>query len=253
MNDRNVANLALLPEAEYNRQRLAPRPGDGFYLHLSDLALGMKRYETQLELRVLDFGCGGSPYRQWFPNAEYRRADLSAVPDIDYRIDANGRVNAPSNDFDLLLSTQVLEHCPDPAVYLEEARRLLRAGGRLLLSTHGMFEEHGCPFDFQRWTADGLQLALINAGFEVRKCHKLTTTGRALAFLFDRHEEWVVSPRTTFRGFVIRALRRMALGRRSRFHRLCDRKFPDCRVVDSGEPNHSVYIGLLVEAVKSAT
>jgi hypothetical protein len=30
----------------------------------------------------------------------------------------------------------------------------------VVLTTHGLFEDDGCPCDFPRWTADGLRLEL---------------------------------------------------------------------------------------------
>ena len=45
---------------------------------------------------------------------------------------------------------------------------LLKPGGFLVLTTHGLFGDHGCPYDFQRWTADGLRLLLERAGFQIK-------------------------------------------------------------------------------------
>ena len=44
-----------------------------------------------------------------------------------------------------------------PARYLAECFRVLRPGGRLLLSTHGMFVYHPDPDDYWRWTCAGLR------------------------------------------------------------------------------------------------
>ena len=248
-----VSTLAgLLPDAEYLRERFDPRPGDRLYLHLSDLAHALSRYRTNRRLKILDFGCGGSPYRSLFANCTYLRADLPGVSSVDYQIDADGRVNAPSDQFDMVLSTQVLEHCPDPKVYLSEARRVLKTGGKLLLSTHGVFEEHGCPFDFLRWTSFGLERSITNAGFEVRNCLKLTTAGRAVAFLLNYHSLRSHESRKTIPGFLFAVMQRIMFARGGLlFHRMCDISFKDCRVVDRRSAGHSIYIALLVEAVKT--
>jgi 2-polyprenyl-3-methyl-5-hydroxy-6-metoxy-1,4-benzoquinol methylase len=37
--------------------------------------------------------------------------------------------------FDVVLSMETIEHVPDETMYLEEIRRVLRPGGRLVLST----------------------------------------------------------------------------------------------------------------------
>ena len=66
-----------------------------------------------------------------------------------------------------MLSTQVLEHVRDPQVYLAECMRVLRPGGRLLLSTHGIMVYHPDPVDYWRWTGEGLKRAVEQAGFKV--------------------------------------------------------------------------------------
>src|SRR3954453_20656477 len=88
--------------------------------------------------RLLDYGCADTPYRDSFsPAVEYVAADLPGNPHATLELSDDGSVPAPDDSFDALLSTQVLEHVDDPALYLAEAHRVLRPGGRMLLSTHG--------------------------------------------------------------------------------------------------------------------
>jgi len=153
------------------------------YLHLSDLFLALKATLSGCEGKLLDFGCGGSPYRSLFPGSIYHRADIgSDLENIDFVIESDGSVGAPSGLYDIVLSTQVLEHVPDANLYLKEAFRVLKPGGRILLSTHGAFFDHGCPYDFHRWTVDGLALELQKAGFKIEKMQKLTLGPRAVFF-----------------------------------------------------------------------
>lgn len=117
---------------------------------------------------VLDLGCADRPYRHLLPaHARYVGADLDGNPVADLAIGADGRVPAADAGFDLVLSTQVLEHVDDPRVYLAEAWRCLRPGGRLLLSTHGIFKYHPDPQDLWRWTHAGLTRTVELAGFRV--------------------------------------------------------------------------------------
>lgn len=113
--------------------------------------------------RVLDFGCGIQPYRHIFgPDLDYLGADLSDNPLADVHVD-DGRVDLPDASVDLVLSTQVLEHVSDPQAYLSECRRLMRPGGRLLLTTHGVMFYHPHPTDFWRWTTEGLTQVVTDA------------------------------------------------------------------------------------------
>jgi len=158
-----TAVQAMQSNHEYIRARIAPLPGDPFYLHLRDLLDAIRGYSSSEPLCILDYGAGLSPYRSLFPNARYLRADVTDADGVEYVISDDGRISAQSEVFDLVLSTQVLEHVAAPLTYLSECFRVLKKGGRLLLSTHGMYEDHGCPYDFQRWTADGLKRDLTQA------------------------------------------------------------------------------------------
>jgi 2-polyprenyl-3-methyl-5-hydroxy-6-metoxy-1,4-benzoquinol methylase len=112
-------------------------------------------------LRVLDVGAGDRPYRELFPDAV--ALDMPGNPHADL----HGSVDAiPAEDasFDVVVCLQVLEHVPDPAAAVRELRRVVRPGGRVLLSTHGVYPFHPNPNDLWRWTHQGLErLFLTNA------------------------------------------------------------------------------------------
>jgi SAM-dependent methyltransferase len=120
--------------------------------------------------RVLDFGCGSRPYEPWFTaaGARYEGADIDGSPEVAVR--ADGTLAAADGQYDLVASFQVLEHVRDLALYLSEAKRVLRPGGALLLSTHGTWLYHPHPEDHRRWTRPGLIAELSNYGFEVVEC-----------------------------------------------------------------------------------
>lgn len=108
--------------------------------------------------RVLDVGCGPKPYYPFFAGraSEYVGVDVVDNPAAELR----GSVeNLPVEDgsFDLVLCTQVLEHCDDPAQAVRELRRVTAPGGRVLASTHGTQVYHPSPADYWRWTHAGLR------------------------------------------------------------------------------------------------
>jgi SAM-dependent methyltransferase len=119
---------------------------------------------------VLDFGCADQPYRELLPpHVEYRGADLEGNPMADLTIRPDGSLPLPDESVDLVLSTQVLEHVRDPAHYLREAKRVLRPGGGLVLTTHGIMYFHPDPVDYWRWTADGLRALIEEADLRVEQ------------------------------------------------------------------------------------
>ena len=107
-------------------------------------------------LELLDVGCGDRPYEELLRGAA--RIVGFDVPG-NAHADIHGSIDAiPVDDasFDVVLCLQVLEHVPDPAAAVRELRRAVKPGGRVLLSTHGVYPYHPNPEDLWRWTHSGL-------------------------------------------------------------------------------------------------
>ena len=136
---------------------------------------------------VVDLGCGDMPYRPLFEElgCQYVGCDLDAAP---VQIETGAPVPLPDASSHGVVSFQVLEHVWDLDWYLGECRRLLRADGWLLLSTHGSWLYHPHPTDYRRWTEDGLTAELVARGFHVERITGLmgplawTTQFRLLGF-----------------------------------------------------------------------
>jgi SAM-dependent methyltransferase len=115
--------------------------------------------------RVLDVGCGVKPYYPLFEPyvAEYVGVDVpgNEAADLDGTIEALPVADA---SFDVVLCTQVLEHCDDPARGVRELRRVVAPGGRVLASTHGVQVYHPAPADYWRWTHAGLEKLFADNG-----------------------------------------------------------------------------------------
>jgi SAM-dependent methyltransferase len=168
-------NEGLLPQTRATpqriRRRLDPPRTDHAYYVLRELARRMAEVASTLRghERILDYGCGTMPYRSLFENGQrqYVGADLEGNPGADLVIAPTGTLPIPDGSFDVVVSSQVLEHVEDPVAYLTEARRVLRPSGLLVLSTHGYWRYHPHPEDYWRWTAAGLNKVVESSGFSV--------------------------------------------------------------------------------------
>ena len=139
--------------------RLDPSRGSVQYAVRKPLVGWLRSRQT--DVRVLDVGCGDRPYRELFPNTI--GFDVPGNPHADLH---GSLESIPVDDasFDVVLCLQVLEHVPDPAAAVRELRRVVRPGGRVLASTHGVYPFHPNPDDLWRWTQQGLaRLFLTNA------------------------------------------------------------------------------------------
>lgn len=242
-----------ISDNDYLRQRIAPHPGDPLYIHLSDLRNALELVRTNAPIRLLDFGCGGSPYRSLFPNADYVRADYLESPGLDHIVDETCRISEPDQSFDMVLSTQVLEHVTNPVDYLAEAFRLLKPGGQFICTTHGIYEDHGCPYDFWRWTGYGLAKLCSENKLNVEKVARLSTGPRAILFFSELY-------RTRFHKFSNDSVGQSLFtylntihSDQAQFHRACDALYPEHRVVESEAREHAFYVGLLVVARKTSS
>ena len=154
--------------------------------------------------RVLDVGCGPKPYYPFFAERarEYVGVDVVAHPAAELV----GRVEElPVEDgaFDLVLCTQVLEHCDDPARAVGELCRVTAPGGRVLASTHGVQVYHPSPQDYWRWTHAGLErLFADNAGWESVEVTPGAGTATCLAMLLGIYTEIALRRSVVARGPV---------------------------------------------------
>lgn len=138
--------------------------------------------------RVLDVGAGDAPYRELFRHVEYVTTDWSeSVHDDAVASDVIASADAlplASESFDVVVSTQVLEHVPEPQRVLAELYRVVRPGGTLLLTAPLAWEIHEAPYDFYRYTRFGLEHLLRSAGFAelavVERTDSFTTLGQLM-------------------------------------------------------------------------
>ncbi len=245
------AEVQCYADAEALRQRREPRPGDPWYLILIDLRKALDGVVSKASGRLLDYGCGGSPYRPLFSVTEYKRADLAGVDDLDYHITPGQPLDVADATFDTVLSTQALEHVTEPLPYLKDCHRLLKSRGRLILSTHGSYPDHGAPWDFQRWTPWGMRRDLEAAGFEVEEVWLVNTGPRALFQYWEMLMERIPTPTNTLPGLILRLFRGLTRRRRSNLHRWADRYWAAHQVAAAEDhADHRLYQVILAVARK---
>ncbi len=121
---------------------------------------------------LLDVGCGSKPFAPLFAGRvrRYWGTDLSRSPYLGAaRLDAFARAEAQpfrAGSFDTVLGLSMLTYLPEPLRMIEEAHRVLRPGGTLILEFTQMVPLHDEPWDFFRFTRYGAEHLLRRSGFE---------------------------------------------------------------------------------------
>lgn len=148
-----------------------------FYLARRALWSEIQDASTDLAGPLLDVGCGSKPYRSLFVPGAYVGLDIDtpetrrhAVADAYYD---GGRFPFDDASFRGVLCNQVLEHVFNPDEFVEEIRRVLSPGGRLLLTVPFVWDEHEQPYDYARYSSFGLKALLQRHGFTVLRQRKL--------------------------------------------------------------------------------
>lgn len=137
----------------------------------SQIELAIKQIVFSASDKWLDVGCGLRPYEIYFPNNTYYGVDIMvsgrarSLKAPDYYYDGK-KLPFKNNSFEGVISTQVLEHTSDPRHFILEIHRILKPGGRLIISLPFVWQEHEEPYDFYRFTSFGINELLKNNGFK---------------------------------------------------------------------------------------
>jgi SAM-dependent methyltransferase len=115
--------------------------------------------------KVLDFGGGEkAEYRHIIQCTLYQSVNIDSGIEPTYVIGIGEPIPCGDGSFDTVISMNTLEHIFDVQFVLNELSRVLRPGGKLLLSVPFLFPVHGHPDDFFRPTSSWFQQALTKAG-----------------------------------------------------------------------------------------
>ena len=180
-----------------------------FYFARKGLSMAMIKMSQNLSGNLIDIGCGVKPYKKIFNVDSYRGLDIDSpiarergIADDFY----DGKLFPYQNQvFDSALCNQVLEHVFNPNEFLQEINRVLKPGGRLLLTVPFVWDEHEQPYDFARYSSFGLLSLLENGGFVILQHEKLGADATILFQLTNAYLYKVTQsmPKLFRYGFIV--------------------------------------------------
>jgi SAM-dependent methyltransferase len=158
-----------------------------YWLDLKNLRQAVESLAPKASGRMLDVGVGERPYAALFApyvshyyGLEYPPACDNLNPGITENVaHLQGAVDVwgdghhlpfREGGFDTALCLELLEHVPDPDRVVEEIARALRPGGKLLLTVPFIAPMHAVPYDFYRYTREGIGALVEGAGLLVESC-----------------------------------------------------------------------------------
>lgn len=144
-----------------------------------------------LKGRVLNAGCGDRDItallKTWHASTVDNCDIQSSIP-AAFLCDLTA-IPRPDGSYDAILCNAVLEHVPDPERVVSEFHRLLAPGGQVVISVPFLQPFHPTPFDFRRYTREGIvQLAERNR-FRVIEMHPVHSLAQTLGWLVWAHLE----------------------------------------------------------------
>jgi SAM-dependent methyltransferase len=117
---------------------------------------------------LLDLGAGNQPFKVWYSGLAEKcvAVDVAPAPGLDV-LSMAAPLPFGSTTFDTVLCTSVLEHVHDAEDVVREIARVLKPGGRLIITIPFLYPTHEAPYDFWRTTHWGLRSVLTRHGLEV--------------------------------------------------------------------------------------
>jgi SAM-dependent methyltransferase len=131
-------------------------------------------------LKTLDVGCGEATISEvFFSEGSYTGIDVEnrisseKKKRISFDLYDGFELPYPDGSFEQVLCMEVFEHVANLELMLREIYRVLKPGGRIIVTVPFMWPEHEMPQDFRRYTANGLANLMCQQGFKLVELKKI--------------------------------------------------------------------------------
>ncbi|HEX5042498.1 MAG TPA: class I SAM-dependent methyltransferase [Candidatus Polarisedimenticolaceae bacterium] len=134
---------------------------------------------------LLDVGCREGTQSRIFRELGYQvtSIDVDKVWEDCQVVDCNGPLPFGDDSFDIVWSSEVIEHLIDPVAAANEMRRVLRPGGTLVLTTPNSFPVYFCGLAMVGLTPQRLQRADHLHFFDERQIRRVFPDAQLEGFL----------------------------------------------------------------------
>jgi SAM-dependent methyltransferase len=96
-------------------------------------------------------------------------ADIEEKHNPDIVLDVSNMKQLKDESIDVISAMELFEHVEEIEKGLSECYRVLKKGGEMIISVPFLYQIHGDPYDFQRWTEVKWKKELEKRGFKIEK------------------------------------------------------------------------------------
>ena len=125
--------------------------------------------ELSSEAKILDVGAGHGDFADIFEGRQYYSLDIVPYAEVDLVVDLGQTIPFKKDTFDAVVLMNVLEHVYENRKLLQNIAKIVKPGGKVILTVPFLLKVHQAPFDFSRVTPYYLKNMAAEAGFTVVK------------------------------------------------------------------------------------
>lgn len=148
-----------------------------------DLSKELEPYKRNCKGIILNVGSGTRPLDL---GPLQLKTDVDPSFPLNFTSDAH---NIPflDNTVDTIVNIAVLEHTRYPWEVVSEFYRVLKPGGLAVIAVPFLQPEHNMPYDYFRFTRNGIVELLNYSGFEIESVNKLFNSSRIISWILIEH------------------------------------------------------------------
>lgn len=174
-----------------------------YFLSRKKLYEDVEEYAHYMTGKCMDFGCGIQPYRKMLSAEEYVGVEIETDIKMKGIVYYDGHtLPFKDEEFDSIISSEVFEHIGNIEEIVCELNRVLKTGGFMLITVPFVYPRHCWPFDFKRYTSEGLKKLLNDAGFECVDYKTSSNYQECIAQLKNVYWAEEIKPKTTIGNLI---------------------------------------------------
>jgi 2-polyprenyl-3-methyl-5-hydroxy-6-metoxy-1,4-benzoquinol methylase len=208
VDEKEISNRFTCRESSKRRNSLKIPIHHGHYFvlrHLKNFTYTQIPSIIKPGMKVADIGCGEQPLRKLIESCGGSYTSVDVIQNKANNVDIVADISAIpllSESFDVIICTEVLEHCFDTQKALLEMCRLLKPSGAIIITTPFNFCLHEIPYDFSRLTPFYIEYWLPKLGFKAPEI--LQSNGNELEVIATVWGEMLAPREKT--NFVLRSI-----------------------------------------------